>query len=209
MKFTDLIWTTDNALSASFCKKTIKKFEERVEDQKHGIVGGGYVPSIKRSTDLHISGNDAWTIEDKVFYESLNKHYDIYRKHVNHSGLYEEMGRNCNDVGYQLQKTVPGEYYHWHHDSIPEWNIQTETLSNRIVTFIWYLNDVTDDNGGYTEFIDGTRIQPKQGKMLFFPSTWNYVHRGVSPVDEIKYICTGWMYTDFTIFSQNLQVTGG
>jgi hypothetical protein len=64
---------------------------------------------------------------------------------------------------------------------------------SRALTFIWYLNDVTDD--GYTEFIDGTRIQPETGKLLIFPATWTYLHRGVSPKTETKYICTGWIYS--------------
>ena len=26
-----------------------------------------------------------------------------------------------------------------------------------------------------------------------FPASWEYVHRGIAPKDEIKYICTGWV----------------
>ena len=92
------------------------------------------------------------------------------------------MGRFEDDTGYQIQKTQPGDYYIWHHDQ----------TTSRLVTFIWYLNDVKDD--GYTEFIDGTRIQPEAGKLIIFPATWDFLHRGVSPKTEIKYICTGWVH---------------
>ena len=84
-----------------------------------------------------------------------------------------------NDTGYQIQRTRPGDFYDWHHDSI----------GPRILTFIWYLNDIK--NAGYTEFLDGTKIQPETGKFMIFPATWNYMHRGVSPKDETKYICKG------------------
>lgn len=62
----------------------------------------------------------------------------------------------------------------------------------RYFTFIWYLNDIHED--GYTEFIDGTKIQPETGKMIIFPSTWTYTHRGYPPKSEVKYICTGWIH---------------
>ena len=94
------------------------------------------------------------------------------------------MGRFEDDTGYQIQKTQPGDYYIWHHDQ----------TTSRLVTFIWYLNDVKDD--GYTEFIDGTRIQPEAGKLIIFPATWDFLHRGVSPKTETKYICTGWVHAE-------------
>ena len=64
----------------------------------------------------------------------------------------------------------------------------------RYFTFIWYLNDVPGP-GGYTEFYDGTQIQPEEGQMIIFPSTHTFIHRGVKPpVGQDKYICTGWIY---------------
>ena len=53
--------------------------------------------------------------------------------------------------------------------------------------------EYTNDSGGWTEFIDGTRIQPKVGSILLFPATWTYVHRGY-PTKVPKYIVTGWIY---------------
>ena len=48
---------------------------------------------------------------------------------------------------------------------------------------------------GVTEFIDGTIITPKAGKLLIFPATWCYLHRGLPPKVGRKYIATGWLYT--------------
>jgi hypothetical protein len=31
------------------------------------------------------------------------------------------------------------------------------------------------------------------GKLILFPSTWTYLHRGVSPLFKDKYISTGWL----------------
>ena len=64
-------------------------------------------------------------------------------------------------------------------------------MDSRILTIIWYLNDINED--GYTEFYTGLKIQPEMGKILMFPALWPWVHRGYPPKYETKYICTGWI----------------
>ena len=183
-KFTDFIYVERDALPKSFCNNVIEKFEQ--DDRKRqGQVGGGVQLDIKRSSDLSISELDDWKSYDQAFFKSLNGGLKKYirflpEEYMKHRAL-SELG---NDTGYQIQRTQPNDYYIWHHD-------QTKT---RLVTFIWYLNDVKDD--GYTEFIDGTRIQPEAGKLIIFPATWDFLHRGVSPKTETKYICTGWVHAE-------------
>ena len=183
-KFTDFIYVERDALPKSFCNNVIEKFEQ--DDRKRqGQVGGGVQLDIKRSSDLSISELDDWKSYDQAFFKSLNGGLKKYirflpEEYMKHRAL-SELG---NDTGYQIQRTQPNDYYIWHHD-------QTTT---RLVTFIWYLNDIKD--GGYTEFIDGTRIQPEAGKLIIFPATWDFLHRGVSPKTETKYLCTGWVHAD-------------
>ena len=183
-KSSDFIYVERDALPKSFCNNVIEKFEQ--DDRKRqGQVGGGVQLDIKRSSDLSISELDDWKSYDQAFFKSLNGGLKKYirflpEEYMKHRAL-SELG---NDTGYQIQRTQPNDYYIWHHD-------QTTT---RLVTFIWYLNDIKD--GGYTEFIDGTRIQPEAGKLIIFPATWDFLHRGVSPKTETKYLCTGWVHAD-------------
>ena len=183
-KFSDFIYVERDALPKSFCNNVIEKFEQ--DDRKRqGQVGGGVCLEIKRSSDLSISELDDWKSYDQAFFRCLNNGLKKYlrflpEEYIKNKAL-SELG---NDTGYQIQRTQPGDHYIWHHD-------QTKT---RLVTFIWYLNDVK--NGGYTEFIDGTRIQPEAGKLIIFPATWDFLHRGVSPKSETKYLCTGWVHAD-------------
>ena len=183
-KFTDFIYTQKDALPKSFCDNVIQKFE--LDDRKRqGQVGSGVQLDIKRSCDLSITGKEDWKSYDEAFFKSLNSALKEYLRFIPQEFIqFKALSRFEDDTGYQIQKTQPGDYYIWHHD-------QTKT---RMVTFIWYLNDVKDD--GYTEFIDGTRIQPEAGKLIIFPSTWDFLHRGVSPKTETKYICTGWVHAE-------------
>jgi len=182
----NLIWTKQNSLSKEFCKHLIHKFEN--DDRKSaGRIDRGIDFKVKRSIDLLITAFPGWEDEDKVLYDSLSEligEYEIYCTQIN-KYLNFRVG-DMDDTGYQIQRTCPGEYYNWHSDSTFESN------RKRMITFIWYLNDVHYD--GETEFVDGTKIQPETGKALMFPATWTYLHRGVSPKKEVKYICTGWVY---------------
>ena len=93
----------------------------------------------------------------------------------------------CKDTGYKIQKYEPDGYYHWHHD----WCMHKGWT--RTFTYIWYLNTIEENEGGWTEFIDGTKIQPECGTIIFFPATWTYVHRGYT-TKVPKYIVNGWIY---------------
>ena len=184
LDFSNFIYTERDALPKSFCNNVIEKFEK--DDRKRqGQVGGGVHLDVKRSSDLSISGLDDWKSYDEGFYNSLHSALKKYRDFIPEEFYkFKALSTLGNDSGYQIQRTQPGDYYIWHHDQ----------TTSRLVTFIWYLNDIKD--GGYTEFIDGTRIQPEAGKLIIFPATWDFLHRGVSPKTETKYLCTGWVHTE-------------
>lgn len=49
--------------------------------------------------------------------------------------------------------------------------------------------------GGATELF-GTKMAPKQGRLLIFPSTWVHMHRGGVPNSNDKYIVIGWLMSN-------------
>lgn len=190
------IWTSSNVLSENFCKKVIDKFELSTNDHRQGQIYSGVNTDIKRSTDLFITTLTDWKDEHSVFHETLIKKFEEYSYHLTkyfHS-------RKVNQVydflipgdaplffssGHQVQRTNPKEFYTWHNDSLHCQQFY------RVFTYIFYLNDVK--SGGQTEFINGEKIRPEQGKLLIFPATETYMHRGVSPSSGVKYISVGWM----------------
>jgi len=199
-KLSDWIYIVDGALSEDFCAQVIEKFEHVIEHGdstgfhgKRGEVGAReYRPEVKKSWDYCIEPKE-WPDIDEVFYKSLGEHYTNYLENPPWSNLRSSNGYdNLRDTGYNLQKTLPGDGYIWHND-FGNGGDGGYDKGIRILTFIWYLNDIEED--GYTEFIDGTKIQPKAGRMVIFPCTWQYEHRGYPPKSETKYICTGWMHT--------------
>ena len=177
-----IVWW-DNVLDVNFCRRCIRKFNNDEANQLDGHTFGGYRPEIKQSKDLAISKHAHWKEEDAKLFVTLGEYLTHYSKYCN-----ENFGMTVyanQDSGYQIQKTVPGGFYHWHHDG----HFRGKGDA-RVLTYIWYLNTCQKGN---TEFSCGESIEPKLGRLLLFPSTWDRIHRGTPP-ETVKYICTGWMY---------------
>ena len=182
MKVDDLIYVAENRLDKDFCEHCIEKFKKD-ENRYQGVIGNTKQVNlkIKQSMDLIISGRTDWKEEDDKFYNTFKDALASYKEWLTSPFSDMCLGGNTEDTGYQIQETIPGGGYEWHHDS----------LDNRLLTIIWYLNDIHED--GYTEFSTGYKIQPEVGKILIFPALWPWVHRGYPPKSETKYICTGWI----------------
>lgn len=177
------IYEVKKALASEVCRDMIRRFEANKKQQYEGRIGQSQSKeqTIKRSTDLRISGRDDWKDIDRVMFESLSQ--ALNELSVQHP--YFAVNK-FKDEGYNMQRTKPGEFYHWHVDGGPG------EFSQRQLVAIWYLNDV-EGPGGETEFLfQEIKIEPEEGKLILFPPFWTHVHRGVVVKKSIKYIATTW-----------------
>lgn len=189
----DFIYLNNNSLPQHLCKRIIDKFEKD-ENKAPGLSGNWSVqPDVKRSTDLGISGKPEWEDIDKELHGILSTELADYIHYVSrhykdkeHSSVIQTLS-NVFDTGYQIQRVQPGQFYKWHHDF--------HDTDNRVLIFIWYLNDIKPGFGGRTQFsFDDLSILPETGKLLIFPAQWPWLHRG-EPVrgKDTKYIITGFI----------------
>ena len=178
------IYELERALPADVCEEAIRRFEANAGQQYAGRIGpeGREAAQVKRSTDLRISGREDWLDIDRTLSRQLVATFNELALEFPFFGA-----NSFRDEGYNLQRTLPGEYYHWHVDSGPG------DFSARQLVAIWYLNDVPGP-GGETEFpLQGVSIRPAQGKLVLFPPFWTHVHRGVKLEEGVKYIATTWI----------------
>lgn len=178
------IFEIAQALPADVCAEMIRRFEANPDDLHAGRLGqdAEEAPQIKRSTDSYISGREAWADIDQTLSRQLKSVLAAFA-----AELPFFAANPFKDLGYNLQRTRPGEYYHWHVDSGPG------AFSQRQLVAIWYLNDVPGP-GGETEFpLQDVKVRPEQGKLLLFPPFWTHVHRGVTLEQGVKYIATTWI----------------
>lgn len=172
-----------NALPNRLCEQLIDRFEAAKEEHYLGRIGQQVYQdlSIKKSTDLVISGKPQWKDVDRVLFLSLAQALkELREKFPYFKGPFK-------DMGYAIQRTQPGEYYHWHIDG------GSHEFSQRQLVAVWYLNTV-EGPGGETEFrFQQIKIKPEQGKLLLFPPFWTHEHRGITLQQGIKYIATTWV----------------
>ena len=177
------IYTQRHALPGDICREIIDRFEQRTADQYPGRIGQTQREDmgIKRSTDLVVSGNPAWKDIDRELFRSLSRALRRF------SEDFPFFSGPFKDTGYGIQRTLPGEYYHWHIDG------GSHEFANRQLVAIWYLNQL-DDSGGETEFeYQQIKIRPETGKLLLFPPFWTHLHRGKTLQTGVKYIATTWV----------------
>jgi hypothetical protein len=178
------IYEIDDALDAAVCRDIIERFEANSEQHYRGRIGQEQEQesSIKRSTDLRVSGRSDWDDIDHALFQSLSSALSIF------AGIHPYFAHNAfRDMGYNLQRTDTGEFYHWHVDSGPG------VFSQRQLVVIWYLNDVAGP-GGETEFLlQQVKVAPQRGKLILFPPFWTHIHRGVALQQGRKYIATTWV----------------
>ena len=192
-----------NSLSKEVCNDIIHFFEIEDSGKYEGIVGGGVLKDIKDTLDFFIPSKNEknkhhWNKIRDLLEKELNINIKKYVKKINDSISIEQENSQKkyqvfnNFVSFetiQIQRytKLKGRYI-YHNDFMSEW----VEKKYRVITFIWYLNNV--EEGGETEFWGNYKIKPEAGKLLFFPSTWTYPHRGMMPISNDKYIITGWIY---------------
>jgi hypothetical protein len=184
LKPLSFIYELERALAPDVCREAIRRFEANPGEHVAGRIGAAAeaAPQVKRSTDLHISGREDWRDIDQALAQQLAAAFHAFQLEFPFFAA-----NSFKDLGYNLQRTLPGEYYHWHVDAGPG------EFSQRQLVAIWYLNDVPGP-GGETEFpLQGISVRPEEGKLLLFPPFWTHVHRGVMLREGVKYIATTWI----------------
>jgi Rps23 Pro-64 3,4-dihydroxylase Tpa1-like proline 4-hydroxylase len=177
------IFEKHSALSAELCQQAIERFEHTSEEQYEGRIGQtvGKDRSIKKTTDLVVSGKPHWKDIDQALFRSLGQAILEFRE------TYPYFKGPFKDMGYGIQRYHPGEHYHWHIDG------GSHDFSQRQLVALWYLNDVPGP-GGETDFLfQDIQIKPEQGKLVLFPPFWTHEHRAVTLQKGVKYIATTWV----------------
>ena len=177
------IFEQRDALPADICSEMIARFERHQDEQYPGRIGqdAGFDDSIKRSTDLVLSGKPHWKDLDRELFRSLSAALAEFKQ------SWPFFDGPFKDMGYAIQRTDAGEFYHWHIDG------GSHQFADRQLVAIWYLNTLVDQ-GGTTDFANQqVSIEAETGKLLLFPPFWTHLHRGATLLSGRKYIATTWV----------------
>ena len=191
MKHEDFIVTYENAIPKELCEYIIEEFEKSPckSEGLAGTVDGQVEDAIKKSTEIVVGECPGF---GEIDYTIFGYVADYAKKYINKINEYCDsaltLSNKFSDTGYLIKRYDKGDgWFHWHHDLCVE-----QQNGYRTVAIIIYLNDV--EEGGETEFLSELKIKPKTGTMLFFPASWQYVHRGSIPKSNTKYVITSFLY---------------
>ena len=176
----------DDVIDADSCKMLIEKFEDSHEH---------FLTVHDEDGDERISFKQIVLVDHKEW-ESVQKGMlEVFQDYIIHYKV------DCNIVTKQWPETYGYEairikrYLANDYDRFdPHVDVLNYETARRFLTFFIYLNDV--EEGGETQFMNlhkpGTYIpytvQPKQGRLLMFPPTWQYYHAGLKPISGKKYL---------------------
>jgi len=195
---TDYIYINENSMSSELCEDIISMFENQETGKYTGITQGGIQQNVKDTVDFMIPKNDAkWMKMNSFLSKELNNNILEYTKKNNEK--YNKISYNLFQSEYfehsdfMIQRYIQNKGRYTYHN---DFNINYEKKIYRVLTYLWYLNDVVE--GGETEFFGGDfKIQPKKGTLILFPASWTYPHCGKMPISSNKYIITGWLYIKY------------
>ena len=191
----EYIYEAHNILPKTFCKEMIEKFESDSRRRPGEVQSGAINHEVKKCTDLSIEGITGWGVESKRLNDAFNAAFIDYQNHLKLNIFGEEktdivdilfVGKNIVRNTFTFRKYQVGDYFKWHIDYNPS--------ISRICNFIIYLND----HEACTEFLNGKKIKPEAGKIVFFPTTWADAHCGQTIEKGDKYMITSFIHYDDT-----------
>jgi Rps23 Pro-64 3,4-dihydroxylase Tpa1-like proline 4-hydroxylase len=198
-------YINSTSISKELCKTIINIFDSD-HNKYEGVTFGGLNKNIKDTQDLLIpntpdkTGFDKWSKIQIFLEKELAKNTKEYVKildnfvNMNHEkentdSNYTTFGSLLSNESFMVQRyTKQKGRYIYHNDFRSDW----QNKKYRVITYLWYLNTV--EEGGETEFWGTHTIKPEAGKLLLFPASWTFPHRGKMPLSHDKYIITGWLY---------------
>ena len=189
VNITNFIGVYDNYITKEECNKAIKLYENQNKFNNTINRIGFEKASILQKQDQQFF---AAPYNIDIWWESLKPmmvNFDLAWNHyVKNTGADDAYGVPFHFTDLKIQKTLPTEGYHvWHIEHGKGFENEP-----RAFVFSVYLNDVQE--GGETEFLHfSKRVQPKTGRIVFWPAGFPYVHRGNSPLSGEKYLLTSWI----------------
>jgi hypothetical protein len=188
----NFIYEIENVLPKEICDAIIKRYQN--DDRKtESLIGSGVVDkTVRNSNILSFSDMEDWKDVDNIMADIICVGSNKYTEHLKESNIpevgehYAKHFTTLVDEGYHIQEYKQNGCYTWHHD-------HHNTTKVRDFSFVLYLNTLEENEGGCTEFLNGKKIRPVQGKLLVFPSSWQFVHQSNTVENgATKYVIVTW-----------------
>jgi len=194
------IFFNKKSICDDLCDEIINLFNNE-SNKFEGLTLGGIQKDVKDTTDFIIPNNcEKWYKIHNFLLKELTINIEQYIDCISSCENYKKYKNTTTDFviikkndiifyNFMIQRYLQNQGKYIYHDDS---SINLEKNEYRIMTYLWYLNDV--EEGGETVFWNDYKIKPEKGKLILFPACWTFPHCGRMPISSNKYIITGWIY---------------
>ena len=180
----DYIKCYDGLFDQSFCNETIEAFNS----SEFTYTDREQRPSFNELnvSQRYLAKDPKWTPVQKKLTNVLMDAVDLYMKDC---GVAQDF-----PVEYAFEEHRIKMYQNNEYDQFRDHvDVQDYNSARRFLVLFVYLNSVV--TGGETNFprLDYA-VQPKCGRILVFPATWQYRHAGLKPQSDKKYIVGSYLH---------------
>jgi len=189
-KIENFIGIYDNYITDQECNKAIKFYEDQNKfNHTFSRVNSEQSSVLHKQDQQYFAAPDnldVWWKELKPMMFNFDMAFQHYLETTGGGHAFDNGPFHFTNL--KIQKTLPTEGYHtWHIEHAKGYDSEA-----RAFVYSVYLNDV--EEGGETEFLHfSKRVKPKKGRIVIWPSSFPYLHRGNPPLSGEKYILTSWM----------------
>lgn len=195
IEYKDFIGIYNDVYPEGYCQHLISEFERLKKDGAGYNRQSGKNRSLKHQKDDYQIGLNFKTLTSQPFNsrETVDVFFDglqnCFEEYTNEYSILKDVSLHATHM--KMQRTDPGGGYHvWHAE---QGDLET---ADRVLVYSLYLNTLTEEEGGETEFLyQKLRIPPVENTLIIWPAAYTHAHRGNLVLgDKSKYIVTGWFY---------------
>tara|TARA_Y100000996_G_scaffold414525_1_gene405663 strand:- start:7800 stop:8480 length:681 start_codon:yes stop_codon:yes gene_type:complete len=207
-----LIRYYDGRLTREFCRTLISKFEHHSDHHRDGRISsrGSLIGKfsdkkvtqqlwIEHATVVHNWRDELNTIRSACI--------DCIKEYITDDEIEDHPLKFYENLVFEqirLKRYDKNIGKHdWHSD-----NTAPSSFS-RLLAMQIYFNDVSE--GGETEFkswdsnINNLKIEPVAGRIVLFPTSWPFYHRGCTPISNAKYSANAYLRIDPSLFASDMN----
>ena len=175
------IRTYDNVLPMNLCKTLIDKFEQSQDQWVKTDL-----ENHRHFTEININQHQDWKNMVDGLYTTLRPYVERYKKDCNIKDKQWPDKFGFEQIRFKRYLPNDKDEFKEHVD------VGDYASARRFLVFFLYLNNNFDGRTSFSEY--DMQVYPKAGRLLMFPPTWTYLHAGLKPKLEPKYIIGSYLH---------------
>ena len=170
-----------DVVDKTFCETLIEKFESSKTQQQSWPEGKPFF------TQINFSQSIEWKTESETLLNVFTDHIVKYKKHFDIKE--NQWPKQYSLEPIRMKRYLPNDSDEFQHHV----DIDASKNVSRFLVFFLYLTN--NEKGGTVFPSISDIVSPcRQGSLLMFPPAWPWLHQGMKPIIQPKYIVGSYLH---------------